>query len=88
MEWKRQNFEQESRGYQKLLELKFPVGQKITIKGYEFIISRKYSREKYKLKILENTKVDFVGKEFSFGGKSYKIIKKTGGKEWMIKQKK
>ena len=71
--------------YEDELKKKYPLGEKIRLKGYEFVISRRYSRNRYKLKLLERSKLDFTGEEFLFNGKKYTLTKRTGVREWMMR---
>jgi len=67
---------------------KFPLGQKFKILEYKFIFTRKYNRNRYKVKLLENSKLDFNNYEFSAGFTTFKFVKKIDDKTYMVKETK
>ena len=68
------------------LKKKFPVGQTLNIKGYKFIITRRYARGRYKIKLQEKSRLDFTGETFVLKSSMYKLIKKTNEKTYIVKK--
>lgn len=69
-----------------LTDNKFPLGQKFKVSGFQFQFTGIYNRDRYKVRLLEKSTLDFTNYKFSAGFKTFKFVRRINNKVYRVKE--
>ena len=68
------------------LKEKYPVDRKFDCGGFRFQFTRRYARNRFKVRLLEKCKFDHTGQEFTIGFDRFKFTKRLDNKTYRVIQ--